>query len=381
MRIAIDIRELLAPQMTGIGRFVSNLIDGLAGEPSTHGFLLYATEKPRDLPEAAHLRFASLAGNSSVWWDQVRLPRRLAQDRVDVFLSPYDKAPIRCPCPYVTTFHDATYTWMSEFTGTKRLVYNALVVPHRRQVARSAAGVITVSSYAREAIVRALGVPREKTHIVPNAVGRQYRPRPERESASVAAAYGIELPYLLHVGNWKPHKNIPGLLKAYASLPADLRNENRLVLCGPPGRFEVAIRGRIEELGLKGSVIAVGAVPESRLPALYSGARLFVFPSSYEGFGLPVIEAMACGTPVIASNNTALPEVVGDAGVLVDWRSTPALRDAIERLVTNASLRESYAGRGLDRARLFSVERSAAKVIQALENASGKGPWVSPTRR
>ena len=370
LRIGVDVREMLSPLVTGIGRYLSNFLDGVSRQDLSHSFVLYAPDAPPIGCDARNSRFERISACPTPWWDHVALPIRLARDGIDVFFTPYDKAPLVVPCPYVATFHDVIYTRSSEFTGVRRTAYNACIIPFRRLVAHRATRLITVSCYARDGIARAFGVNRDKIHVVPNAVADRYRPVPADEATQAARHHGIRRPYLLHVGNWNPHKNVTGLIDAYALLPSGLRSVHHLVLCGYPGRFESIVRDKIRRMGLEDTIRPIGAVPDGDLPGLYSAALLFVFPSLYEGFGLPPLEAMACGTPVVVSRAASLPEVVGDAGVLVDASSPVEMARAIEHLLEQGDLRKHYAEAGMRRARQFTVERTTRQTLRILEQAA-----------
>lgn len=299
------------------------------------------------------------------WWDQVSLPKALAADGVSVFLSPYYKGPLVAPCPVVLTIHDLLFI---RYTGHRRPVYDATMTGLARLYARRAAAIVTDSEHSKRAIVARLGVAPSKVTAIPVALGPEFKP--EALTDEVKLRCGISSPYILYVGNFKPHKNLPRLLRAYASLPGPLRAGHALVLAGG----DAAGRRPLEELaarvGVGDRVIFPGLVADADLPSLYAGAALFVLPSLDEGFGLPALEAMACGAPVVASNRGALPEVVADAGLLVDAEDEAGIADAMARALSDGRLAEDLRSRGFDRARLFSSERTADRVLALLHGVS-----------
>jgi glycosyltransferase involved in cell wall biosynthesis len=184
---------------------------------------------------------------------------------------------------------------------------------------------------------------------------------------TVKKKYGIKKDYLLYVGNFKPHKNVDCLVEAFIQLPSRLKEYYQLVLSGKLDEYSIRLVEKVKKLSLDGKVVFTGLVSDDDLPSLYSGATVFVFPSLYEGFGLPPLEAMACGTPVICSNKTSLPEVIGDGGVLVDPGRPEDFTNAIESLLSDQSVRDSISLKGLQRAREFSLGRTAKKLLETIE--------------
>jgi len=227
--------------------------------------------------------------------------------------------------------------------------------------------IIATSEATKRDIISHLGIPAHRVHVVYGGVDRAFRPIEHRAAlAQTLAPLGLTPGgYILHVGTIEPRKNLVRLVAAYhqtrkaASSPAP-----KLVLAGDTGWQFKDVFGLVEALELKGEVIFLGKVPTDILPALYNGAVIFAYPSLYEGFGLPLLEAMACGAPVVASNTSSLPEVVGDAGVLIDPADTQALADALASLLNDAERRAGLSARGLTRARLFSWKRVAGEVLR-----------------
>lgn len=372
MRIGIDGRELLRGRITGIGRFLRNFLDGVALLRPPHEVVVYGNQRtdPGAVPPPAALRV--IPESSTLWWDHVSLPRAAAADRVDVLFSPYDKGPFLGRCPVVLTVHDLLFLTLSEFRGVRRALYDRCYVFLRQRMFGRAAALLTVSSLSRDDIVRLFGVPPARIRIVPNAVARACR-RVEDDAGidRVKARCGVAGDYLMGVGNFKPHKNMKALLDAYARLPQTLRDRFLLLLCGYLDDFGEQVRRAAAARGLERRVVFPGAVPDEDLPALYSGASAFVFPSLYEGFGIPPLEAMACGTPVICSEAPPLPEVVGEAALLVNARQPQALSDAIAKVLTDADLRSELRAKGLKQAEQFSVERVTRRILDALEQVAG----------
>jgi glycosyltransferase involved in cell wall biosynthesis len=228
--------------------------------------------------------------------------------------------------------------------------------------------IVTISENSKCEICERYGTEADKIHIINPALDHdEYYPRSDEEQRLVAERYNIAKPYILYVGTIEPRKNIVGLLDAYAQLPKDLRGKYSLVLAGGKGWKNEEIYRRIKELSHL-DIILTGYVPDDDLPALHTGASLFVFPTFYEGWGMPPLEAMACGTPVITSNNSSLPEVVGDAGIMVDAKDTTGLTGQMARVLTDKKLSAGLIEKGIKQAAKFSWDKSARQLSEIIEN-------------
>jgi glycosyltransferase involved in cell wall biosynthesis len=268
----------------------------------------------------------------------------------------------------VVTIHDAIafrhpegYSWSNNFL-------------HRRFVPatlRNVDAAITDSRHARADLEEFLGLPQDFISVVPLGVSKSFTPVSDGASRQIASAYGLGRPYVLHVGGAQPRKNVGRLLEAFQQVQ-DRLPDHCLALAGAGVSGNERLRRSINELGLTDHVFMLGPVPESDLPALYSAARVFVFPSLFEGFGLPVLEAMACGTAVVCSNATSLPEVAGDAALLVDPLDSDALANAMHRVLTDESLVTTLRTRGLERAGEFTWARTARETLDVYRRLSSR---------
>ena len=266
----------------------------------------------------------------------------------------------------MVTIHDLGYL---HFPRAHRLLDRLYLDLSTRFNARAAAHIIADSQATKRDLVERYGVEPSKISVIyPGYDEEAFQPVREREAIeAVKARYGIAGDYILFVGTIQPRKNLVRLMEAFSLLKrqaADLQ----LVIAGKKGWLYEAIFRRVEELGLEGQVVFTGYVAEEGLPALFSGARLFVFPSLYEGFGLPVLEAMACGTPVVCSNASSLPEVAGDAALLFDPLDVEGMAAAMGRVLGDERLRAELIERGLQRARGFSWEKCARETLAVLES-------------
>lgn len=364
-RIAVDGRELVGGVRTGIGRFIVEVLRvGAASEGLS--LVLYTTQASAGAPMMSGIEVREVPGRWTPWWDQVGLPRQLARDRVDIFLSPYYKAPLLAPCPVVLTIHDLFFIG---YLGRRRVFYDAALTRLARLYALRAAAIIADSAYSKRAIVERLGIDPRKVTTIPVGLGPEFRPA--APVAPVRCRYGLTAPYILYVGNFKPHKNLPRVLGAFARLPEPLRDGYQLVLAGADRANRPALEELARVLGLARRLRFPGAIADADLPAVYGGAALVVLLSLEEGFGLPALEAMACGVPVLASDRAALPEVVGDAALLVDPEDEAAIAFALRRALEADDLRDRLTREGLARARQFSPDRTAGRVVALLRQVSG----------
>lgn len=314
-----------------------------------HGIARFSDEVLRRLPPPLPIEGLDLLHPLEPLW----LSWKALVTPADVYFSPGFNPPLWTNKPLVFVQHDIIHLRVPEENTARARAYYALVI---RPAMNRAKFVLTVSEFSKREIVQWSGLPPEKVRVVSCGVDPAFRPEGPKHDPG--------FPYLLYVGGRAPHKNIPALLEAFARV-ADGRV--KLMLSGRP---DDDLRHDLLRLGLFGDVVFAGFIPDEDLPAYYRGALALAFPSQYEGFGLPALEAMACGTPVVTSNVTSLPEVVGDAAVLVDPHDVESIADGLRRVITNADLRADLRVRGLARAALFSWDRTAEAVRAALDEAA-----------
>jgi glycosyltransferase involved in cell wall biosynthesis len=310
----------------GIGRFARNVLPALPYSP------------------------IALGGRPAAPLDAWRLSRALRSlTRNDVFFSPGYNAPLFCPSPFIFTIHDLSHIYCAKNSSLLIRLYYATVA---KKACHRADAILTVSEFTRSQVLEWSGTSPDKVINVSCGVEASYRPE--------GGTYGFPFPYVLCVSNRKLHKNESRLLMAFAR--AKLSGIH-LVFTGEPSPKVMRF---IEKQHERERVHFTGTVPEAQLPALYRGAEALVFPSLYEGFGLPVLEAMACGIPVVTANVTAMPEVAADAALLVDPTSVEQIAHAMERVVSDTALRLCLRTRGLMRAAKFSWARTRDRVNEVL---------------
>jgi len=303
---------------------------------------------------------------------QFLVPAALDRRRFDLFHFPaMQDAPFHMPCRCAVTVHDVILFAMQDaYQGRKRIRYR-MARTLERAVMRHAAMIVTDSEASRADILRLIGIRPAGVRVAPLGVDARFAPHPQAEIDVLRVRLGLERPYLLYLGGIDARKNVPRLIEAYARVRQGRDAPPDLVLAGAIEREAgyPALRAWIDGRGLGNGLRMVGYVADADLPALLSGARAFVFPSLYEGFGLPPLEAMASGTPVVASDASSLPEVLGDAALQVPGEDVDALASAIGRVLDEPALASDLRRRGLERAASFTWERTARATVAAYQEA------------
>lgn len=365
MRIAIDARKL---HDYGIGTYVRNLVSWLAKLDGDHEYVLVCPPRDLEFVKSLGRRFEACeerAGNYSAR-EQLSLPIALARARVELFHAPHYVVSPLTRVPFVVTIHDCIHLRFPQYLP------NRLAHTYARTMMRSSARrserVLTVSEASRQDILHYLHVPPAKVEVIHNALDERLAAEPTPEAlAEVRGRYQLESPFILYAGNIKPHKNLERLVEAYSILRRRGVEHARLLIIGDEVSKYPVLRRLVHRFQLHPHVRFFGFVSDAMLSALYRLASVFVFPSLYEGFGLPPLEAMAAGTPVVASNTSSLPEVVGDAAMLVDPMDAGAIADAMARVLTDNALRNDLIARGHERVKAFSWQRSVARVQAVYE--------------
>lgn len=372
--IAIDARKL---RDFGIGTYVRSLVLHLAELDQSNRYLLLTGPDGLDRLPGLPANFETVVQRAPVYSlrEQLSLSWTLARRRVDLFHATHYVLPTFLPCRVVVTIHDIIHLLYPEFLPN-RIAYYYAEHMMRRAVSKSDR-IITVSKSTRDDLQRWFDIDDERVEIIHNGIEDDYlEALPDEDLDRRMRELGLERPYLLFVGNPKPHKNLDRLLKAYAKARALADFTHPLVLVGDRGASTASIRLRAEHLGISEHVRHLGHVAREALPAVYQGASAFLYPTLYEGFGLPVVEAMASGTPVITSNTSALKEVAAGYADLVNPLDADAIARAIAHVVSDADHRASIRKLGLRRSQDFRWDRAAHQTLatyhHALEGAEPK---------
>jgi len=373
LHIAIDAHSVGA-QLAGNESYITNLIEALAEIDSINRYTLYVT-RPDSARRFGH-RWPNFQLRTTLpHTPLVRVPLTLSTELrrrpVDVLHVQFTAPPF-CPCPVVASIHDLSFEHLPQTFKRRSRVQLRLTV---RQTARRAAHILALSEYGRSDLIKTYGIEPERVSVTPLAAPAHFAPITDAmELARVRETYGIKGEYILCVGSIQPRKNLPRLIAAYGGLRR-LRPDAKLpqlVLVGKKAWLYGETLQAITEHRVKDDILVTGYAPQADLPALYSGARCFVYPSYFEGFGLPVLEAMQCGTPVIAGNRTSLPEVVGDAGLLVDPFDESELTRALGHLLDDSDLSAELRVKGLQRAKQFSWHETARLTLKTYEQAASQ---------
>ena len=372
MRVAIDARKL---HDFGIGTYIRNLLKHLARIDTSSEYVLLCSEPDAAIASTLAPNFRTLIESSPNYSlrEQWHVPWTLRRERPDVYHAPHYVLPIGVTCPSVVTIHDCIHLMFPQYLPNRRAYLYARTV--MGLAARRADAILTVSEASKRDILRFFGVKPEKVVVVQNAIDERFWAVPEDDAvARVRERYQLEHGFVLYAGNIKPHKNLLRLIEAFADIRGTDFEELKLVIIGDEISKWPELRRAVHRHHLHKHVRFLGYVSDDTLAILYRLAAVFVFPSLYEGFGLPPLEAMACGAPVVTSNVSSLPEVTGHAAVLVNPHDTGSIVEGVRRVLTSPSLQRSLRRQGPERARQFSWERSVTMTRDLYERVA-TGAW------
>jgi glycosyltransferase involved in cell wall biosynthesis len=371
MRVAIDIRKL---RDYGIGTYVRNIVTQIGRLDTDNEYLLIS--RPEDLEFTRTLGpnirgVIGTAGNYSVR-EQFAIPSIVRREKADVFHAPHYVLPPLVSCPSVVTIHDCIHLMFPQYLPN-RLAYT-YARAFMWTAAHRSAHVLTVSEASKRDILRFFRIPPDKITVAYNAIDERFNRAPaDDDIARVRERFQLHDPFVLYVGNIRPHKNIERLIEAFALVRTGPLANTKLLIIGDEISKYPTLRRAVHSGKLHKHVRFLGFVGGDTLAALYRLATVFAFPSLYEGFGLPPLEAMASGTPVVTSNVSSLPEVVGDAAILVDPREPTAIAHGLRRALLDPVLREQMRARGLARAQHYSWTRTTETILRIYrETAAGR---------
>lgn len=361
MRVGIDAR-LVYYSRAGIGQYIMRLAEALASLNTHHDefVLLQSRKDGTQIVNGHNFSRASLWTPSHHWAEQTTLRFEIGHLHLDLLHSPDFIPPFRRNCKSVITVHDLAFLLYPHFLTREAARHYGQI----DEAVRNTDHIIAVSESTRQDTIKLLGVSERKLTVIHEAANPIYRQvDPGEARRRVSEMYGLDRDFVLFVSTIEPRKNLPGLLQAYRKLLDDYKRPEGLALAGSRGWLSEEVYNMVETLNLEEHVRFLRRVPSEHLVYLYNAARLLVHPSFYEGFGLPPLEAMTCGTPTIVSNVSALPEVVGDAAILIDPHDIDGLTVAMWRALTDEDLRTSLITKGLKRASKFSWKRAAQETL------------------
>lgn len=365
MKIGIDGRAASWYRGTGIGTYTYQLLKNLQLVDSANEYhFFWPGDDYNFLQSGPMIKIEEIGPKKDLFWEEVHIPTRLSEKGVEIYHIPQNGIgmPRRKESKFVVTIHDLIPYTLPETVGQGylRIFFNEIP-----KILENADMVITVSEYSKQDIMRFFNLPAEKivvTHLAPEDF---YRQLPKTDLKPFFKKYHLEPGYILYVGGFSQRKNIRAIVKALARIKDQLPEKVKLVIAGSAGRSSKELARLIAKMQLEEDVIMPGFIPVEEMVYLYNGAKLFVYPSYYEGFGLPPLEAMACGVPVITSNVTSIPEVVGDGAELVDPDDDLRLAEKMFELLSNKNAWLNLQQKGFQRVACFDWRKTAAQTLQA----------------
>jgi glycosyltransferase involved in cell wall biosynthesis len=369
LRIGIDVHSVGA-DTGGNETYSRELVKALASESTGKKFFLYYTSPgaPLNFRVNGNFTLKRLSPAYPLLRIPVVFPWRIRKDELDVLHAQYTSPPF-VTCKVIVTIHDIAYEHFPQFFPLHQRAWLKSLI---RISARKADHIITASEYSKRDIVRTYGIAEEKVTVTYYASSDEFFPTDKEFAKGILARkYGIEGNFILYLGRLQGRKNLVRLVAAYARFRKS-GCQHKLVLAGKQDSLSQAVRSQIQLLKLENEVLLPGYVPRNDMPAFYNAADVFVYPSLYEGFGLPVVEAMACGIPVITSRSSSLEEIAGSAALLVDPLDEASIEGALERVLENGELRAQLSHAGLARSRDFDFKNTARRTIAVYESVAGR---------
>lgn len=371
MKIGIDAR-MYGVGFTGIGRYSAELIEHLAKKDTENEYVLFMRKEAFNDFQAPGSRFKKVLADYKHYsfGEQFGFNSVIKKEKLDLMHFTHFNAPVFYNQPFVVTIHDLT---LSFFPGKKmnhffqRMAYHWVI----HNVTKKAKQIIAVSQHTKKDLIEHLHVPEDKVRVIYNGVTAKFGGTEPTKRPELMKKLGLTKPFFLYTGVWRDHKNIVGLIKAFAKFNENVGGQYHLVVTGPHNPAYHEVPDTVKELGLEEDVHLVGLVSEEDIYALYLNAQAYVFPSFYEGFGLPPLEAMQCGTPVVASNVSAIPEVCGKENALYfDPHNIDDMAARMKQLTTDPALRQRLVDKGRERVKFFSWDKMTDEVLEVYNSTT-----------
>lgn len=374
MKIGIDARAARWYRGTGIGTYTYQLIYNINLIDKLNRYLLFLPdENVSDLNPGDNIDVRLISEDRKEnFWEEIDIPNLLTDTGIDVYHVPQNGIglPKEKNCPFVVTLHDVIPYKMPETVGPQYLDIYRREIP---EIIPACDGIITVSNYSKQDIAKTLNFPEDKIFVTHLAAEDIYYPRNKEQCRDyIEKKYGIKDKFILYVGGFSPRKNIKGLIQSFSLIKNKLKGEYKLVILGKKGRSYYDYRDLAYSLNLKEDVLFPGYVPMDDLPIFYNAADIFCYPSFYEGFGLPPLEAMACGTPTISANTTSIPEILGEDSIYIDPSDVEDMALKLLNLIEDRRLHSEMVFKGLRRSSRYSWKKTAVETIQVLREIAGK---------
>jgi glycosyltransferase involved in cell wall biosynthesis len=374
MRVAIDARGINWYKGTGIGTYTDKLLRHLIKMDKDNYYHIYWSGDNYEEFQHNNTQVLMASKKYHRFFEQNYFPENSKRDSIDIFHVPQNGIGLceNLECKKIATMHDLIPYIMPETVGRGYLLKFLKDVPKVIELCDS---IITVSEWSKQDILKFFPIDKDKVFVTPLAAEDIYKPIDKEKCREfLTKQYGIRTPFILYIGGFSPRKNVKALINAFSKVYKNLDADYSLVIVGATKDQGEYLSQFSSNLDLASRIIFTGFAPEEHLPILYNGCEAFVYPSLYEGFGLPPLEAMNCGTPVITSNLTSIPEVVADAGILINPHNDSELEEALLRLLNDEDLRKKYSKKGLQRAKNFSWEITAAKTLEVYKKVNELPP-------
>lgn len=373
MKIGIDARAAKWYRGTGIGTYTYQLLNSINKLEDKNEYLLFIPEKSNlEIKFNQNILLRNISNESDgSFWNEVNIPNILKDNEVDLYHVPQNGIglPKYKNCPFIITLHDIIPYKMPETVGK---VYLKLFLEQMPNIISLCDGIITVSNFSKRDIIDKFNYPEDKIFVTPLAAENIYKPYTKEISKEIIKQkYQINGDFILYVGGFSPRKNILGLIEAFSKLISRKKYQINLIIAGKFGKSYADYKQRTIDLNIEDKVIFPGYISMEHVPFLYCASTAFVYPSFYEGFGLPPVEAMACGVPVIASKVTSIPEILKDAALYTDPYDIDNMSLCLEQILEDNSLRNNLISKGLLRASELSFEATAEKTIEAYYKVLG----------
>jgi glycosyltransferase involved in cell wall biosynthesis len=365
MKIAIDARGISWYHGTGIGTYTENLLRNLFKIDNNNNYHLYWSGNNYDKFEKDNWKIVMTSKRHQRFFQQHYFPENLQNEAIDIYHIPQNGIGLKeeINCAKVVTIHDLIPYIMPETVGKG---YLSKFIREMPTIINNSQGILTVSEYSKNDILKFFPIDKNKIFVTPLAANEHFRTLDkEKCKSALKNKYNITKPFVLYIGGFSDRKNVHSLIEAFSKIYKHLNEEHNLIILGSYRDSSQRLVKLVETLEMNSKIIFTGFIPEDELPMFYNAADIFVYPSLYEGFGLPPLEAMNCGTPVITSNVTSIPEVVGDAGILINPNNPIELQSEMINLLNNESLRKELSEKGLKRSKLFTWKKTAKKTLDA----------------
>ena len=366
MRIGIEAQRIFRPKKHGMDVVAIELIKNLQEIDKENEYFIFARNGVNDIfPPTPNFHINTFSGFTYTDWEQVGLVSKMKKEKLDLLHCTANTAPLLLSIPLVVTVHDIIYLEQIEFKGSTYQnlgnLYRRFIVPG---ITKKAKLILTVSEFERQNILKRLQLPEDKVKVVYNGVGTQFNDQYPRDAVeSFREKYRLPSQFIMFLGNTAPKKNTVNVIRAYADFCVQNKHRVPLVLLDYKKELVAKILGELNQPALLSEFIFPGYVPYSQIPLMYNAATLFLYPSLRESFGLPILEAMACGVPVITSNTSSMPEVAADAAELIDPFSYRNISGAIGKLLNDEGMRSTYKEKGLQRVKKFTWKSSAQELL------------------